>query len=242
MEPIKKTRLYEMIVEEIQRYIRDNNLMLGDRLLPERDFAERLAVSRTSVRQALTVMNHLGLVEVRPGEGVFVGHARGNGGLAIGDSEPTSEGGFSIFSRGITLDLLEARRVLECGIAPLIVERVTDDDIAELQALVTNYEDCLEQHGLVTFRDDIEFHTRVIGLCQNDYLINVYDQIIRNWLRCPKDTTITNPPGPGSLTFHWSIIEALEARDVDALRNTMELHIEHVKQKIVSEISQRTGS
>jgi DNA-binding FadR family transcriptional regulator len=73
-------------------------------------------------------------------------------------------------------------------------------------------------------------------------LINVYDQIIRNWLRCPKDTTITNPPGPGSLTFHWSIMEALEARDVDALKNTMESHIEHVKQKIVLEISQRTGS
>lgn len=239
MEPIKKTRLYEMIVEEIQRYIRDNSLMPGDRLLPERDFAERLAVSRTSVRQALTVMNHLDLVEVRPGEGVFVGYARGDGGLAVGDNETTSDG---VFSRGITLDLLEARRVLECGIAPLIVERVTNDDIAELQALVNNYEDCLEQHGLVTFRDDIEFHTRVIGLCQNDYLINAYGQIIRNWLRCPKDTTITNPPGPGSLAFHWLLIEALEARNVDALRNTMESHIEHVKQKIVSGISQRTGS
>ncbi|NLS44677.1 MAG: FadR family transcriptional regulator, partial [Firmicutes bacterium] len=168
----------------MQRYIQKNGLVPGDRLMSERDFATELAVSRTSVRQALTVMSYLGLVDIRPGEGVFVGHSE-EALDSVSDHGSLLDG---IFDKGITLDLLEARRILECGVAPLIIDRVTEDDITELKNLVDKYEKDLEDHGLVTTRDDIEFHTKVVQLCQNDYLINIYIQISRVWLRSSRDS------------------------------------------------------
>ena len=238
MEPIRKTRLYEKVMREVQRYIQKNGLVPGDRLMSERDFATELAVSRTSVRQALTVMSYLGLVDIRPGEGVFVGHSE-EALDSVSDHGSLLDG---IFDKGITLDLLEARRILECGVAPLIIDRVTEDDITELKNLVDKYEKDLEDHGLVTTRDDIEFHTKVVQLCQNDYLINIYIQISRVWLRSSRDSMVTNPPGEGSLVFHKALICALENRDVDALKNAIEEHTEHVRQVIISGISKHAKS
>lgn len=70
--PISSKRIYQSIVEQIVRLIREGKLRPGDRLPPERSLTEMLGVSRASLREALRAMEVIGLVEVRPGEGAFI--------------------------------------------------------------------------------------------------------------------------------------------------------------------------
>src|SRR5207245_9948790 len=72
LEPIRKTRIYEEVASQIQRLIADGRLRPGDHLTPERELAERFGVSRTSVRDAIRVLELMELIENRQGEGTVV--------------------------------------------------------------------------------------------------------------------------------------------------------------------------
>ncbi|MBQ0925250.1 FadR/GntR family transcriptional regulator [Saccharopolyspora endophytica] len=78
-EPVRKVRTYEQVMAQIEQRIVDGRLAPGDRLPSEREFAQLLGVSRPSLREALRVLEALGIVDVRPGRGpdggcVFLGH------------------------------------------------------------------------------------------------------------------------------------------------------------------------
>ena len=78
-EPVRKVRTYEQVMAQIEKRITDGHLGPGDRLPSEREFSQLLGVSRPSLREALRVLQALGIVEVRTGGGpeggsVFVGH------------------------------------------------------------------------------------------------------------------------------------------------------------------------
>ena len=71
-KPIKAKKIYEEIVEQIRLLMAGGELKPGDKLLPERELADRLQVSRASVREAIRALEMMGFVEIRPGDGTFV--------------------------------------------------------------------------------------------------------------------------------------------------------------------------
>src|SRR5256886_15852175 len=72
IEPIRRIRLYQGIVEQIEGLLEKGDLRPGDQLPPERQLAEQFQVSRASVREALRTLELLGIVETRAGGGTFV--------------------------------------------------------------------------------------------------------------------------------------------------------------------------
>src|SRR5438552_15576329 len=72
LEPVRKTRIYEEVASQIQRLISEGRLRPGDHLPPERELAERFGVSRTSVRDAIRVLELMGLLVPRQGERMVV--------------------------------------------------------------------------------------------------------------------------------------------------------------------------
>ncbi|MDD3363973.1 MAG: GntR family transcriptional regulator, partial [Syntrophomonas sp.] len=70
--PIKTKKIYEEIVEQLKGMISTGDLQPGNKLPAERDMAESLGVSRASVREALTALETMGILDIRPGEGTFV--------------------------------------------------------------------------------------------------------------------------------------------------------------------------
>jgi len=71
-QPVTRPRLYEQVVSQIQAWIADNRVQVGDRLPPERELAARLGVSRATISQALVAMEVAGMVSVRHGDGVIL--------------------------------------------------------------------------------------------------------------------------------------------------------------------------
>jgi len=71
-KPIKKTRIYEKIVDEIKELITQGSLKWGDQLPTERELSETFKVSRTCVREAFRILESQGFLESRPGNGTYV--------------------------------------------------------------------------------------------------------------------------------------------------------------------------
>ncbi len=73
-KPIKTKKIYEEVVDQLKMMLTAGELKPGDKLPSERDMAESLGVSRASVREALTTLEAIGILEIKPGEGTFVKH------------------------------------------------------------------------------------------------------------------------------------------------------------------------
>src|SRR5665811_2476255 len=72
LTPVRRRRLYEDVVQQLQGLISSGKLEPGDQLPSERALADQLAISRTSVREALRTLEARGMLEARPGQGLFV--------------------------------------------------------------------------------------------------------------------------------------------------------------------------
>ena len=79
LRPLERTRLYEDVGERLGAFVRESEMVPDDRFPTERELARSLCVSRTSVRQSFVVLQALGFVEVRHGQGIFLRRARGFG-------------------------------------------------------------------------------------------------------------------------------------------------------------------
>lgn len=69
---VKTKKIYEEVIEQIKKLIIDGKLQPGDKLLSERELAEKLGVSRASVREAFSALEIMGIITIRAGEGSFV--------------------------------------------------------------------------------------------------------------------------------------------------------------------------
>ncbi|MGB0823171.1 MAG: FadR/GntR family transcriptional regulator, partial [Alphaproteobacteria bacterium] len=118
---VEHTRMAEAVVEQVEEMILHGTLRDGERLPSERDLADRLDVSRQTLREALKALEEKGLVESRQGGGTFIANIVGS---AI--SEPLVE----LFSRHeeAYLDYMEFRLLLEAKAAGLAAERATPFD------------------------------------------------------------------------------------------------------------------
>ncbi|MFK4542751.1 GntR family transcriptional repressor for pyruvate dehydrogenase complex [Streptomyces tendae] len=124
LRPMTKQRLYEQVLERLRQYVTDGGLRAGDRLPPERDLAQRLGVSRASVKQAIVVLEVQGLVEARHGGGTYL----------VRDSLDVEPVDAMVERRRRLPDVLEAREALETKLAELAAERRTEDDLAAMRA------------------------------------------------------------------------------------------------------------
>lgn len=71
LSPVKSTKIYEIVIEQIKEIVKRGELKSGDKLPSERDLCEKLEVSRASVREALKSLQMLGLIESKHGKGIL---------------------------------------------------------------------------------------------------------------------------------------------------------------------------
>ena len=118
---IKVERLYLKVAENILEFIDSEKIEAEQRLPSERDLAAQLGVSRPTVREALIALEITGAVEIRSGSGVYVLQRDEGAELKAPDQGP---GPFEI---------LEARRLVESEACALAAERISADELAQLE-------------------------------------------------------------------------------------------------------------
>lgn len=222
-QPIRRSRLYEGIVRQIQDLIAEKHLPPGDRLPGERELAEALSVSRASVREALRVLDFIGVVEVRPGEGTFV---------ATSPPTPMDPSMYSILSeRTVLLDLLEARRILEEGIVHLAARRATKDDLEELARLLREREAALGT-GRHDVEGDLQFHTMLAEATGNMVLVSAMRHLNEMWLQAREKTGRKDTSPRKALKFHHQILAAVRRRQPAVAWRILRRHLEDMRAEI----------
>jgi len=135
-KPIRKNRIADEVVVQLTHHIIEGVYRPGDQLPPERELAARFAINRTSLREALRRLETLGLLQVRPGDGVFVQDHRTHSGLEF--VKYLLESGIGLDKKMI-LDVAEIRRTFTVQMLELAAERRTAESLEALRVIVDRY-------------------------------------------------------------------------------------------------------
>ncbi|MGB9662903.1 MAG: FadR/GntR family transcriptional regulator [Moorellaceae bacterium] len=224
LKPIRTKKIYEEIVRQIKELIGEGNLKPGDRLPSERELAERLGVSRASVREALSALAAMGVIVIRPGEGTFVQTVR-NGAIV----EPLAMA--LLLDRQATMELLEAREALESEAAALAARRAYQEEIDKLGEIIREMEAELEK-GLLGEETDVRFHLAIAEAAHNSVLARLMQTVsetMRQVLRSTRQRLYLAPGNAQKLyEQHKLIYQAIAARDSRAARRAMSQHLRFV--------------
>jgi GntR family transcriptional repressor for pyruvate dehydrogenase complex len=228
----EKDALSERIVERLLDLIREKQLRPGDKLPPERELAPMMGVSRPSLREALRALSVMQVVENRQGSGTYITSLKPE--LFIKHLD-------FIFTINDTtfLDLFEARKIVEVGLAALAAKNINQEQLAKL-------EECLRR-SIVSVEDpevflqiDLELHAGIIEAAQNRTLTLFMNMINQINIASRRRTNELPEVRRQTLKDHKAIVTALVTRDPELASQAMLNHLNHVETKLKA-ISKRTN-
>ncbi|WP_406677179.1 FadR/GntR family transcriptional regulator [Moorella sp. ACPs] len=231
LRPIRPKKIYEEIVQQIKDLIGKGNLKPGDRLPPERELSERLGVSRASVREALSALAAMGVIDIRPGEGTFVQNIR-YGAIV----EPLAMA--LLLDRQEAMELLEARQALEGEAAYLAARRAGPQDLEKMAGILKEMERDL-RNGTLGEEADLRFHLAIAEAARNSVLARLMHTVsdtMRQALRTSRQRLYTTP-GNQELLFeqHKRIYEAIKAHTPRDARRAICQHLRFVERELQKE-------
>jgi DNA-binding FadR family transcriptional regulator len=224
---VSSNRMSEAIVNQIRNLIRTERLHPGDRLPSERDLGDRMGVSRVTVREALRVLEAGGLVEIRVG-------ARGGAFVTKPTSSKLGTGLADLMSLSplTATEVTEARQVFELGIIPMVVERATDDDIAELREMVRQHRAALRNNEYVMSMS-ADFHVRVAACTHNAAIEMLVQSFHGPLLMSLREAQVAAPlMGHRGSNEHRDFVDAVAARDVVRAGEIMRAHLGRTARRV----------
>ena len=189
----------------------------GDKLPNERDFAEELGVSRTSIREAFKLLHANGMLEIRRNVGAFVNESPG---------VPRDPFGLSQHSdpKRLCLDWQELRLALEPPAMRWVVERAADSDLDALDALEQQVS--LRIGGGEAYAPlDLEFHEALAKASGNDLLARLFSGIGGPAGKLLAADTAQAQPSLLALRSHRELVKFLRLRDADGAVLAMRYHL-----------------
>jgi GntR family transcriptional repressor for pyruvate dehydrogenase complex len=223
-EVIRRNKVYEEVAKQIERLILQK-LQPGDKLPSERELAEMLQVSRSSIRDAIRSLELMGLVEPRQGAGTIV-------------RELSAESLANPFANALkrrqelVSELLDFRKMLEPPLAARAATHVSPDEISEMEEILQRQEGTLS-HGEAAIAEDAEFHYSIALASGNSIVLKVLD-ILMDLLRDTRERSLQLKGRPErSLAGHRRILAAIKRHDAEAAKNAMRRHIEDIEEIVL---------
>ena len=220
--PIRKTRLADDIAERIRILIVDGTFPPGQPLPGERTLAERFGVSRSSIRDAFRMLEMIGLLEMRHGQGTFPRE------LSV-DRLVTPLASVLTNRRDLEGELMDVRRMFEPAVARAAAARISDADLAGLRAIVEAQRRKLKvkQSALV---EDTAFHAALARATRNTVVVRIMETLNDLLTESRKRALRQTSRPEQSLRGHEAVVEALTRRDGDGAAKAMHEHIDEIAQ------------
>lgn len=217
---VKKESLVDIAIERIKKHISNNGFRPGDKYLSEKELTENLQVSRTVVREALIALQSIGLLSIR------------RGGVYIDNQDFTAikeilQHHYDI--HGVKLkELVEIRQIIELGALRLMTKKNIHIDFELLRNLNQAYYEAIIA-GKDTRGTDKQFHRQLIKATDNDTFYN-FSEIINDYFSITNmDLIQTQATLLQSYESHEALIDAIEARDLEAAERIMMLHLQPIQ-------------
>ncbi len=229
--PIKTQRVYMHIADQIKDLIRRGVFPEGSQLPPERELAEQLKVSRASLREALSALQILGLVESRPGQGTFICTGASSALLS-------SDSSWLYHDLESPFTILQARKVTEPSIAALAAQQRSEAALKHLQEIL-DLVGCYPSDACVFYEGDRKFHLAIAEATENPVLLRMMSIIHdlmgqKLWLTLMMDSVMATPGRwQQAVLEHMNVYKAIEAQDAASAAARMKKHLDMVEKLMV---------
>jgi GntR family transcriptional repressor for pyruvate dehydrogenase complex len=221
LQPVQRTRVSDLVTEQILGLIRSGKLKPGDKLPSEADLMAQTGVGRPSLRSALHALEAMNIIEIRQGVGAFVREVD----VPI---IPVGNDISKLFSQRSILEAISVRCMLEPEIAAAAAQAATDDDLEQLR-------DALQALDGATARDSypksehVAFHLCVAEVTHNLLLARIEHFLISLWEEGLERVFDLGPADRGDATRitrdHQPLYNAIAARDPVRARQCMFEHV-----------------
>jgi GntR family transcriptional repressor for pyruvate dehydrogenase complex len=223
-EVIRRNKVYEEVAKQIERLIL-KKLKPGDKLPSERELAELLQVSRSSIRDAIRGLELMGLVEPRQGSGTIV-------------RELSTESVVNPFANALkqrqemVSELLDFRKMLEPPLAARAATHASPEETSEMEEILQRQEQ-RQRQGEAAIAEDAEFHYSIALASGNSVVLKVIDTIM-DLLRDTRERSLqVEGRSQKSLAGHYRILAAIKRHDAEAAKSAMRRHIEDVEEIVL---------
>jgi GntR family transcriptional repressor for pyruvate dehydrogenase complex len=218
--------LSEQVAEALSAEIRAGRPGAGEKLPTEAALVEQFAVSRTVVREAVSRLKSLGVVESRQGSGVFVRQAA---------FAPLNFDTRSSASMQAVIQMVEVRRALEAEVAALAAQRRSPEQLRHIRLAMAALDEAVRTGGDGA-EEDVNYHRAIAGAAHNPFLISTLDYL-RQFLRGVTRVTRANEARRADFARqvrdeHEAITCAIEAGDVLQARQAATRHMDNAIARI----------
>jgi GntR family transcriptional repressor for pyruvate dehydrogenase complex len=225
--PIAPYRTFEHVVEQIANSIQLGELQVGDRIPSERDLASGMQISRPSLREAIKILEDIGVIEVRRGlaPGMYVKSTNLPREMLRSGAEVRADEVRSI---------LEARRMLETRVSHLAAVYATEEDFERMQATIDEQKAMLasgsiEEHADQFVVQDALFHIRMAGATHNPTVLDMA-RLLQGRLEFARDLVAHEDANrEWVIDVHERRLVAIRLADHDRIETVMEEHIRELE-------------
>lgn len=203
--------LREIVFETLREAIINATLKPGERLM-EIQLAEEMGVSRTPVREAIRKLELEGFVVMIPRKGAYVA------GISMKD----------------IADVFEIRAALEALAAGLAAERITEEELEQLERILVKIGECVKNNDLEKLIEvDTEFHETLFKASRNERLVQIVSNLREQIQRFRTASLSTPGRMKYALEEHKKIVEAVSERDVELAQTLAREHIENAENSML---------
>ncbi|NOU97301.1 FCD domain-containing protein [Paenibacillus sp. LMG 31456] len=224
MKTVKRQTMSKQVVDQIIELLTSRQLNPGDKLPTESELTDLLFVSRPVLREALSSLETMGIIQRKTREGTYFANKIG--------SKP-----FSIMlalSAGDIPSVMEARMALELGLVTMAAEKITDNQLAALEALLQTMSSSKEDYLDI----DREFHRTIAYSANNPILEGSIDPLLSMFDETLNQIALTDRDHAVTLQEHQNIFEALKKREPIAAYTSMYIHLNHVREKVMKKLNE----
>jgi len=219
LKAIDTSSLVDKVEMNLIDFFLKKGLQPGDSIPKELELAENMGVSRTVIRETLTRLKTMGLIESKKHIGTIIKSPD----LSSIMQKSMIPG---ILDEGTLKDIFELRLTIEVGMADLVVTRVSDKDIEELFSIVKN-EISPSENTLFDVDYEILFHSKLYEITGNQTLKSFQKMLLPVFSYVYTSGLINKEIADKKYVSHKELVEVLRLRDADMFRTAMRKHLEN---------------
>lgn len=212
---VQHVRAYQRVVQQVEEAILGGDIRPGDHLASERDLVDQFGVSRATVREALRVLESVGLVRSRPGDP--------NGAEVLPLSSTNLTRSLTLIARRRQLglaDLLQFRMFLEGNVCEIVATLRTEEQLDQIRAALADMETAIDVSREAFVAADLAFHLAIAAATGNS-LLQACDEAILGMVSSTVQDRLEHAPDTRaqmaeSVHRHRQVLEAIEHQDAVA--------------------------
>lgn len=229
VEKISGKKVSDIVVEQIEEWIRSGNVQPGEKLPSVREMCEMFDVGRSAVRDALTTLKGRGLVNVKHGEGTFVCH------FDTAQLFPD----ILLIQKSDISKLYQVRKILEAGIAEMAALNATEK---QLNIMEKELDELINAKTLKGWEADYRFHQAIAEASGNEILVDLMDTVStttkKGIMACHRIILSDEKLSKDVAAQHIAIYESMKAKDPVKAREEMYNHLTYVEELLNNHLNE----